>query len=556
MKTIRARLQIALASLSLVVFALAAIGWLSLGAANDGMQTVYSDRVVPLRDLKAVSDLYAVTIVDTAHKARAGSIGLDQAASAVERGVTESDRRWAAYMATYMEAEEKRLADLADQSRKAASEASRRLATLMRGKDKAALAGFVEEKMYPAIDPFTEAVSKLVDLQIVEAEKTYRETDAGITRSRVAMLVAISVGLLAIGFALFVVLRQVIQPINGIALLMQRLADGHLDIEVTGDQRTDEVGRLARSLLVFKQSAIENRRMTEEQRAEHQREKERRITIDRQIAQFDGQMQDALGMLTREAQRLTGTADAMSNTADHASRQANIVASAAEEATTNVQAVASATEELSASINEISRQVSRSTSVAGEAVEEASATDRIVQGLADSAQRVSEVVTLINSIAAQTNLLALNATIEAARAGEAGKGFAVVATEVKSLANQTARATEEISGHIAAMQGATGRTVDAIKHIGTTIGQMNEIATNIASAVEEQAAATREIANNVQLAAGGTNAVSANIAQVNTAADETGTAATAVQTSANELNQRTTTLRGDIERFLGAMRVA
>ncbi len=556
MRTIRARLLMALTSLSLVVLGLATTGWLSLEAANDGMQTVYSDRVVPLRDLKAVSDLYAVTIVDTAHKARAGGIGLDQAAAAVEQGITESDKRWAAFMASFMDTEESRLARTADQNRKAASEASRQLATLLRGKDKAALVGFVEGKMYPAIDPFTAAVSKLVDLQIAEAEDTYRTTDAGTTRSRMAMVVAILIGFLTIGFALFVILRQVIQPINGIAGLMQRLADGQLDIEVTGDKRSDEVGQLARSLLVFKQSAIENRRMTEEQQAEHRREQERRITMDGQIARFDGQMEETLRVLTREAEQLTGTAGTMSATAAQASRQANLVASAASEATMNVQAVASATEELSASISEISSQVSRSTSVAGEAVQEASATDRIVQGLADSAQRVSEVVLLINSIAAQTNLLALNATIEAARAGEAGKGFAVVANEVKSLANQTAKATEEISGQIAAMQGATSQTVDAIKHIGSTIGQMNEIATTIASAVEEQAAATREIANNVQLAASGTNAVSTNIAQVNAAADDTGTAANAVLTSANELNQRTNTLRQEIEGFLGAIRAA
>ena len=219
------------------------------------------------------------------------------------------------------------------------------------------------------------------------------------------------------------------------------------------------------------------------------------------------------------------SAEAMTSTAEEASRQSTAVAAASEQASTNVQTVAAASEELSASIVEISRQVAQSASIAGRAVDEAAATNKSVQGLAEAAQKIGDVVKLINDIAGQTNLLALNATIEAARAGEAGKGFAVVASEVKSLANQTAKATEDIASQVDAIQSATNTPSRRSRASAKTIGEINEIATTIASAVEEQGAATKEISRNVQQAAPGTNDVSSNIAGVTQAAGETGQSA-------------------------------
>jgi methyl-accepting chemotaxis protein len=232
------------------------------------------------------------------------------------------------------------------------------------------------------------------------------------------------------------------------------------------------------------------------------------------------------------------------------------VASVSEEASTNVQTVAAATEQLSASINEISRQVAESTNIAGEAVAQAEQTNAGVQALADAAQRIGDVVKLISGIAEQTNLLALNATIEAARAGEAGKGFAVVASEVKSLATQTAKATEEITAQVAAIQGATGASVQAIQAIGGTINRVNQIAAAIAAAVEEQGAATQEIARNVQQASNGTTQVSGHIASVSQAAGETGVAAGEVLSSAKGLARLSEALRDDVDRFVGNIRAA
>jgi methyl-accepting chemotaxis protein len=244
----------------------------------------------------------------------------------------------------------------------------------------------------------------------------------------------------------------------------------------------------------------------------------------------------------------------MATTAENAQTRTGEVATASEQATANVETVASATEELSSSIKEISSQVAHSTTISSTAVQAANDTNGTIRELAEAAQRIGELVDLINDIAEQTNLLALNATIEAARAGDAGKGFAVVASEVKNLATQTAKATEDIGGQITAIQGTTGEAVKAIENISTKISEMNEIATTIAAAVEEQGAATGEISRNVQEAATGTNRVNTNIGDVKTASSETGQAAGEVLTSAQELSRQSEILRGEVDKFLNEVR--
>jgi methyl-accepting chemotaxis protein len=253
---------------------------------------------------------------------------------------------------------------------------------------------------------------------------------------------------------------------------------------------------------------------------------------------------------------MEATAVAMTRAAETAGRQASVVAAASEQVSGNVQAVAGATEELSGSVDEIGRQVTLSSTISGEAVTESERTDALVTSLVDTARRIGDVTGLISDIAAQTNLLALNATIEAARAGEAGKGFAVVASEVKNLAGQTARATDEISSQIAAIQSATGDTATAIRSIGGTIGRIRGIATTIASAVEEQGAATRDIARSVQQTAAGTAEVSGNIAGVSDAVSQTGQAAEDVLAAAGQLARQAESLRHEVTGFLAEMRTA
>jgi hypothetical protein len=287
--------------------------------------------------------------------------------------------------------------------------------------------------------------------------------------------------------------------------------------------------------------------------AERQRKQDK---IAAAIREFDGQMKVALDTVGDSATNLQGAANALASNSAQSTQQSTAVAAASEEASTNVQAVASATEELTSSVREIGRQVSESTKITGMAVEQASQSSVIIQGLATAAQKIGDVVDLINTIAGQTNLLALNATIEAARAGEAGRGFAVVASEVKALAEQTARATGEISQQIVAIQEATRKSVGSIHEIGATISSVNEIATAIAAAVEEQGMATGEIARNIQEAAKGTQGVSGNIGGVSQAAIATGQTAAQLLLSATELSRQSEMLRSHVESFFTAIRAA
>ena len=285
--------------------------------------------------------------------------------------------------------------------------------------------------------------------------------------------------------------------------------------------------------------------------ADEAREKTQQIARN-----FEASIGGLVQSLASTAVEMRTTSHGMSATAEDTTAQATSVLAAVEEASGNVQIVAAATEELSSSVSEIGRQVTQSTQISSQAVQDANRTNVTVQGLSAAAQKIGDVVKLISDIASQPNLLALNATIEAARAGEAGRGFAVVASEVKSLASQTGKATEDISAQVAAMQAATGEVVDAIKNIGGTLGSMNEIATAIASAVEEQGSATQEIARNVQATASGTAQMSNSIVGVTRAAGEAGTAAGQVLVLADTLGTQAETLRTNVDHFLARIRAA
>jgi methyl-accepting chemotaxis protein len=337
---------------------------------------------------------------------------------------------------------------------------------------------------------------------------------------------------------------------------MQLLSSGDLESEVYQTHHQDEIGVMADSLQVFRESMLQSRALSAEQDKDRIAKSERANRMEARIVEFESTVRTALDSLQSAAGSMQSTAQSMSATADQSSALVTTVATAAEQTSANVQTVSSGTEELSSSIEEIGRQVVTSAEIARKAVEDAGATDATMQGLADNAARISVVVDLIQTIASQTNLLALNATIEAARAGEAGRGFAVVASEVKSLASQTAKATEEIRSQIASMQSVTTSAVGAIQGIGRIIGEINDVTTTIAAAVEEQGAATREIARNIQHAAGGTSEVSSNIVGVSTASAEAGAAANEVLGASDALRREADMLRGEIDAFLNNMRAA
>ncbi len=350
--------------------------------------------------------------------------------------------------------------------------------------------------------------------------------------------------------------RVIARPIRDMSLRMGQLATGDVGIEVPALDRRDEVGDIARAVQVFKNSAIAKQAMEAEARAQASARDRRMTRLEQLIAVFETAVAAVLESVGANAQRMTDTARRMVASADNATHLANSAAQHANQANANVRMVAGAAEELTASIREIAQQVGMSNSVAADATTEAEDANGRVQGLAGAAEKIGEIIEMITGIAEQTNLLALNATVEAARAGDAGKGFAVVASEVKNLARQTVRATEDISTQVSTIQRETSKTVYAIRGINTTISSMDGITTAIAAAIEQQGAATQEIARNIDDAATGTQEVYQNIADVTASIQETDIAAKDVLRAIENLQGEAVTLRTEVDRFLIDIRSA
>ena len=430
-------------------------------------------------------------------------------------------------------------------------------------------------KMMAAFDGVAAEIGEATDQLVGMVEKDVTETVAhqkmvavGIVGDNKGLmyevLVAGIIGLLAAAIGTFVLYRRVSGGLghlqNDIDLLSlfatrkeQDAGETRLDLRLE-ESRRDEFGPVGAALRLFEDRIRDAKRLAEEEVRQQAVRARQAELLESAVSEFSADADAVIKTLSAASTELEATAQSLTSTADETSAQAQSVASAAEQASSNVQTVATASDELGASIGEIGRQVTQSAQIAGNAVDEARKTNETVQGLAEAAQRIGEVVTLINDIAGQTNLLALNATIEAARAGEAGKGFAVVAQEVKNLANQTAKATEEISSQITAIQEETTDAVGAIQRIQQIIAEINDISTTIASAVEEQGVATREIGRNVQETASGTQQVTENIVAVSQAARDTGAASTQVLSSSQDLARQTEDLRSRIDRFAERVR--
>lgn len=391
---------------------------------------------------------------------------------------------------------------------------------------------------------------------VVAAVESVAEVSAPVVFMRNFMLL-IGGGLVAaIALGGFFFARTITNPISNLTNTMGALADGDLEVEVLGSERSDEIGEMARAVEIFKENSVERRRLEGETEAEQRARESRQSSIDTLISNFRETVSSALEVVASNTTEMSATANTLTAIANDTSGQANDAANASQSASENVQAVAAAAEELAASIEEISRQVARTNSIVNEANEATSATNEKVANLARAAQKIGDVISLIQDIAEQTNLLALNTSIEAARAGEAGKGFAVVASEVKSLANQTATATEEISAQIADIQGSTTEAVAAIEQIAKTMGEVNSYTASIASAVEEQGAATSEISQSVAQAASGTKQVVGSMGVVTNSVGETNQSAGQVLAASEDVAKQAHTLKSTIDKFLSDVAAA
>jgi methyl-accepting chemotaxis protein len=391
----------------------------------------------------------------------------------------------------------------------------------------------------------------------LDAAKEHTSLQHSAALSSLVLQLTLLASALALTFgAMMVVTRRVIKPLHNMSDAMLKVAAGDLTVDTGYTARRDEIGALAGALETFKQQAVDKARIEQQERERNAGAETRQKTIEGYVGEFETMVRQTLQQLGDASSQMRTTSSGLSAVSRKTNQRVQVAEKASGEASMSVESVASASEELSASINDISQQAAHAAGIASRAVDQARETDGTVQGLAKSAGRIGEVVGLINTIAAQTNLLALNATIEAARAGDAGRGFAVVASEVKSLASQTAKATDEISEQIADIQKVANEAIDAIKGIGTIIGQVNEVATAIAAAVQEQGAATQEITRSTQHAAQGTKNVADNITGVKTDADAAAAAADDVKHASETLETQSQQLGNQVTQFLGKIRAA
>ena len=427
------------------------------------------------------------------------------------------------------------------------------------GKDAETARRLVLSEGLAARNKVRDFVTPRIETLTSELEKAKAEAQAGAERATTILVTAAVAGLLAaLGVAFAIVHFGLARPLAGLVSVLQRMAEGEIDAGIREAARRDEIGQVGKAVEGIKAMVV--RKAAEEAElkrvADEAAAAERRRTMMELADGFEQAVGGIVGTVSASATELQATAATMTATATETAAQSTTVAAAAEQAASNVGTVAAASEELGSSVQEIGRQVQGSASLAQAAVGEADETARLVEELTAAVARIGDVVTMISSIASQTNLLALNATIEAARAGEAGRGFAVVAAEVKELASQTARATDEIGGHIGRIQGVTGQAVSAIGSITARIREINTVAATIAAAVEQQGAATQEIVRNVAQAATGTSEVTSNIAGVAQASEDTGAAATQVLSSSGELSRHAEQLTAEMTRFLATVRAA
>ncbi len=539
-----------LAAIAAVNAATSLFAWRSLDQDAGRMQALHGGTIRPLQDLKALSDAYAVSVVDASHKIRNGNFTWEEGAAALAEATATIERRWAALATAPLGAAAAPFAEAA-QRRAAAEALVADLRHAVMARDAAALDALVRQRLYAAIDPFTEAVGAAMDALVAGADRSI-QAGVGELSDSAALLGLLMLLALATALAAgWIVLARVIRPVARLTDAMARLAQGDLAVEVPGAGRADEIGAMAAAVGVFKQAAAENARLRAAQDATAQAADEaRRGALEAMARRVESETRGAVDNVSARMASVTGSAEAVGAATGRIRAESSQVAEAAREALGATQTVAAATDELSASIREIADRVQQAAAAARTAVEGVDHGTRTITSLQDAVARIGEVAGLIADIAGQTNLLALNATIEAARAGEAGKGFAVVAGEVKSLATQTARRTEDISRQIALITAATAEAVEAVQGIARSVGSLEGIASGIASAMDQQTAATAEIARAVAGAAAAVRDVEGRMSGVAGESTASAEAAGSMAQAAGDAQGAVAELRGALVRIV------
>jgi methyl-accepting chemotaxis protein len=556
MQSISFRLSAAVISLAFVALIAALVSIMVVRGNERAMQTVLDDRVIPLRDLKSISDAYAVDIVDTSHKVRGGSFTFEQGIEKVKSSAAVIDKQWNAYLATYLTVEEQRLVEEAKKAMLAADAGVGQILRILRERDRNAMAEFVDKQLYPAIEPMTSAIDKLVTLQIDESTAEAKRVRENAAFTLNAMIGLSLVALALVAFALLVTFGSVIKPLRRLTAELLTMGRGDFSHAVSDQERKDEIGQMARVAELMRNNSLAMNAMNEEKRLAAERELERSDALLASIRDLGDKVTAVSGKVMRSAEAMTMNSSIVADSADQTAARSAGAQQSLEGNTAAIQSMAAATSELSMTVQELALQGHKILeAVDAMAGRTTSAVDRLGE-LNGIAAKAASAVDLIANVADQTNLLALNATIEAARAGEAGRGFAVVAGEVKTLAAQAARATTDIRTLIDGMASTGNAVHGAMNEVLGGISDLRSVASFVKEACEEQSHATGAISRSIEETAQAAHSILQDVDVMSKSAAETGEVAQNVAGIATELMEASNLMQSQMNDFARTMKAA